>query len=69
MQKRFRLGLSISMALLAVTVGLVLCAVLVFGEWRLRSKPPAQSVSVTLIAKDVPISVYLGPEQRVKIWQ
>ena len=47
---------------LAITVGVVVCALFLFGEWRLWSNPPAQSVTVTLIAKDVPISVYLGPE-------
>ena len=49
--------------LLAVTVGLVICAVLVFGKWRLQSNP-SQSVAVTLIAKDVPMSVYLGSEEQ-----
>ena len=49
---------------LAVTAGAVVCAVFLFGEWRLRSNPPAQSVTVTLIAKDVPMSVYLGSEQQ-----
>jgi apolipoprotein N-acyltransferase len=50
---------------LPVAVGLVVCAVLVFGKWRLQSSPAAQSVAVTLIAKDVPISVYLGSEEQV----
>jgi apolipoprotein N-acyltransferase len=49
---------------LAVTIGMMVCTVLLFGEWRLRSKSPAQSVAVTLIAKDVPMSVYLGSEQQ-----
>src|SRR6476659_462952 len=35
---------------LAIGVGLVISAVLVFGEWRLQSNSPAKSVSVTLIA-------------------
>ena len=38
--------------------------VFLYGQWRLRSNPPAQSIKVTLIAKDVPISVYLGPEEQ-----
>jgi apolipoprotein N-acyltransferase len=42
--------------LLAVTVGLIICAVFVFGKWRLQSNP-SQSVAVTPIAKDVPMSV------------
>ena len=46
---------------LAITAGFVVCAVLVFGKWRLRSNP-SESVAVTLIAKDVPMSVYLGSE-------
>ncbi len=49
---------------LAVAVGFVVCAVLVFGKWRLQSNPSAQSVAVTLIARDVPMSVYLGSEEQ-----
>jgi apolipoprotein N-acyltransferase len=49
---------------LAVAVGFVVCAVLVFGKWRLQSNPSVQSVAVTLIAKDVPMSVYLGSEEQ-----
>jgi apolipoprotein N-acyltransferase len=49
---------------LATAVGFVIVAVLVFGEWRLQSNSPTESVSVTLIAKDVPINVYLGSEQQ-----
>ena len=48
----------------AIGVGFVICAVFVFGKWRLQSNPPAQSVTVTLIAKDVPMSVYLGSEEQ-----
>jgi apolipoprotein N-acyltransferase len=48
---------------LAIIVGAVLCAVLLFGEWRLRSNSATQSVVVTLIAKDVPMRAYLGPEE------
>jgi apolipoprotein N-acyltransferase len=52
---------------LAVAVGFVVCGVLVFGKWRLQSNP-SQSVAVTLIGKDVPMSVYLGSEdQAVKL--
>jgi apolipoprotein N-acyltransferase len=49
---------------LAVAVGLLICAVLGFGEWRLQSNAPAKSVAVTLIAKDVPMSLYLGSEEQ-----
>ena len=49
---------------LAVAVGFLICVVLVFGEWRLQSNPAAESVAVTLIAKDVPITVYLGTEHQ-----
>ena len=49
--------------LLAIAVGFVVCAVLVFGKWRLQSNPSGQPISVTLIAKDVPISVYVGSEE------
>jgi apolipoprotein N-acyltransferase len=47
---------------LAIAVGCVVSAVLVFGEWRLQSNSPAKSVRVTLIAKDVPMSLYPGSE-------
>jgi apolipoprotein N-acyltransferase len=50
--------------LLAVTAGFVLCAVLVFGEWRLQSSLSDRSVAVTLIANDVPMSLYLGSEEQ-----
>lgn len=49
---------------LAIAVGAVVCALFLFGKWRLQSNPSAQSVAVTLIAKDVPMSVYLGPEEQ-----
>jgi apolipoprotein N-acyltransferase len=49
---------------LAITVGSVVCAVFVFGKWRLQTNPSAQSVAVTLIARDVPMSVYLGSEEQ-----
>ena len=49
---------------LAVGVGFVVCAVFVFGKWRLQSNPPGQLVAVTLIAKDVPMSIYLGSEEQ-----
>ena len=49
---------------LAIAVGFVVCAVLVFGKLRLQSNPSGKSVAVTLIAKDVPMSVYLGSEDQ-----
>ena len=49
---------------LAIAVGFIVCAVFVFGEWRLRTNPSGQRVAVTLIAKDVPMSVYLGTEEQ-----
>ena len=49
---------------LAIVVGAIVCATFLFGEWRLRSNPSAQSVAVTLMAKDVPIAAYLGPEKQ-----
>jgi apolipoprotein N-acyltransferase len=49
---------------LAIAIGCVVSAVLVFGEWRLHSNPSGKSVSVTLIAKDVPMSLYLGSEEQ-----
>jgi apolipoprotein N-acyltransferase len=49
---------------LAIAVGFIVCAVLAFGKWRLHLKPQAQPVAVTLIAKEVPKSVYLGMENQ-----
>ncbi len=49
---------------LAITVGVVLCAIFLFGEWRLNSNPSGQTIAVTLIAKDVPISLYRGSEEQ-----
>jgi apolipoprotein N-acyltransferase len=49
---------------LAIAVGTIVCAVLLFGEWRLHSNPPGKTDAVTLIAKDVPMSVYLGTEDQ-----
>jgi apolipoprotein N-acyltransferase len=49
---------------LAIGVGAVICAVFAFGEWRLQSNTAAQSVAVTLIAKDVPMNLYLGSEEQ-----
>jgi apolipoprotein N-acyltransferase len=48
----------------AIATAVVLCAGFLFGGWRLRSNPPARSLAVTLIAKDVPMSLYLGSEQQ-----
>jgi apolipoprotein N-acyltransferase len=47
---------------LAIAVAIIVCGVFVLGEWRLRANPLGQPVAVTLIAKDVPTSVYLGTE-------
>ncbi len=49
---------------LAVSVGFLICSVLGLGEWRLHSNLSAKSVGVTLIAKDVPMSVYRGSEEQ-----
>ena len=49
---------------LAIVIGAIVCATFLFGQWRLRSSPSAQSVAVTLIARDIPMSVYLGPEKQ-----
>jgi apolipoprotein N-acyltransferase len=48
---------------LCITVCGLLCAVFLFGLARLRSSSATQAVAVLLMAKDVPMSVYLGPEQ------
>jgi apolipoprotein N-acyltransferase len=49
---------------LALAVAAIVCAVFVFGKWRLQPNPSAQPVAVTLLAKDVPMSVYLGSEEQ-----
>ena len=49
---------------LAIAVGAAVCAVFVFGKWRLQSTSWGQPVAVTLVAKDVPMSVYLGSEEQ-----
>ena len=51
---------------LAIAVGFVVSAVLVFGERRLQSNPSAKSLPITLIAKDVPMSLYLGSEDQAR---
>ena len=48
---------------LAIAVSAIICAAFLFGGWRLRANPNAQLVTVTLIAKDIPMSVYLGSEK------
>jgi apolipoprotein N-acyltransferase len=49
---------------LAVAVGFLICAVLLFGMWRLQVNPSPKSVTVTLMAKDAPMSVYRGSEEQ-----
>jgi len=49
---------------LAIAVGCVVSAVFVFGMVRLESKPSGKSVAVTLVGKDVPMSLYLGSEEQ-----
>jgi apolipoprotein N-acyltransferase len=46
---------------LALALGIVICAVFVFGKWRMQSSP-SEAVTITLVARDVPMSVYLGSE-------
>jgi apolipoprotein N-acyltransferase len=57
-------GTSWQRRVLAIAAGAAVCAVFLFGEWRLRATPSGQLVAVTLMAKDVPMSVYLGPEEK-----
>jgi len=47
---------------LAISAGLVVCAALLFGTWRVGSNSSGPPLAVTLLAKDVPMSVYLGSE-------
>jgi apolipoprotein N-acyltransferase len=58
------LGQSAERRALAIAAGAIVCAVFAFGEWRLNASHSNQAVAVTLIAKDVPMSVYLGSEQQ-----
>jgi apolipoprotein N-acyltransferase len=48
---------------LALIVATIVFLVFAFGGWRLRSTS-SESMMVTLLAKDVPMSVYLGAEQQ-----
>jgi apolipoprotein N-acyltransferase len=50
--------------MVAIAVGAVICAVFIFGMMRLQSKPSGESVALTLVGKDVPMSVYLGSEEQ-----
>lgn len=56
-------GKSAQRRALAIVVGAIVCATFLFGQWRLHSSPSSPSVAVTLMARDIPISVYLGPEK------
>jgi len=58
------IGRPLSRRVLAFGTSALLCAVFAFGEWRLATRPDGQSVMVTLIAKDVPMSAYLGSEEQ-----
>ena len=49
---------------LAIAVGALLCLVILFGEWRLLRFTAANTIAVTLMAKDVPMGVYLGAEKQ-----
>ena len=49
---------------LAISGAAVVCGIFLFGESWLRSDVPDQSVAVTLVAKDVPLSLYLGSGQQ-----
>ena len=51
---------------LAIAVGFMVSAALLFGEWRLQFNPSAKSVTVTLIARDVPMSLYLGSDEQAR---
>ncbi len=48
---------------LVIAVSAVVCALFVFGKWRLKSISSEQFATVALIAKDVPMRVYLGSEE------
>ena len=57
-------GLRSRRAIASLAVGGIICLILLFGAFRVRSTPSGQPVSVTLLAKDVPMSVYVGPEEQ-----
>ncbi len=53
--------------ILCATVGLVLCAVFLFGIARLRSAPAGEAVKVALIGKDIPLSVYISSDEKAAL--
>jgi len=57
-------GLRSHRTIVALTTGGIACLILLFGVWRLRSAPGGEPVSISLLAKDVPMSVYVGPEEQ-----
>ena len=61
------LGTRRERTLLFATVGLVLVSVFLFGIARLRSEPKGEAVSIALIGKDVPISVYINSDEKVAL--
>jgi apolipoprotein N-acyltransferase len=50
--------------LIGLTTSAILCVIFLFGALRLRSGPTGNPVSVTLLARDEPMSVYAGPEEQ-----
>ena len=61
------LGTRRERTVLFATVGVVLAAVFLFGIARLRSEPKGEAVSIALIGKDVPISVYINSDEKVAL--
>ena len=61
------LGTRRERTVLFATVGAVLGAVFLFGIGRLRPEPKGEAVGIALIAKDVPISVYINSDEKVAL--
>jgi apolipoprotein N-acyltransferase len=57
-------GLRSQRRFLGLTTAAIICLIFLFGACRLRSGPTGNVVSVTLLAKDEPMSAYVGPEEQ-----
>lgn len=59
------LGTRRERTILFTTVGIFLGAVFLFGTARLRSEPAGQAVTIALIGKNVPMSIYINSDEKV----
>ena len=61
------LGTRRERTILCATVGLFLCAVFLFGIVRLRSEPVGAAVTISLIGKDLPLSLYISGDEQAAL--